>query len=209
VEARTPRSPPRRAPAAALVRHRRRGGPVHGLGRTHQHRRTRRGFRHRPAAAPPDRRPRPLVLRREAVLAGQPDVYLSALEYRSRRLVAMAVPNRSSRRFHTRRQTPSRASRPPLLRRHALPGARLPERLSLPLLLGGRPLPILGLPGHHSSPFVGQAGSLRRAGSPLLAPNPGHPNLPPSRHVRRRRNPLPRNLARNPGKAGWRTTTWA
>src|SRR5580704_15490187 len=136
-----------------------RAGPIRGtvylLGGEDTRRGAWRGFPADTGTACLDCRPRDLLLRSQIVVANQPDVFLPALEDRSSRVVAMAVPS-----WSIGARDRSRVRRSPLPRSvgrlshflgYAFPCARFPECLSLPLLLCRRPLSVSGKPGNHRS----------------------------------------------------------
>ena len=83
-------------PLVAFFRPRRGGRPVHGLGRAQADRRRGRGVRPDVHRSLPDSGTGNLVLPGQAVLAGELDLHLSALEYQSSRMVAILVSNRGA-----------------------------------------------------------------------------------------------------------------
>src|SRR5207245_81101 len=136
----------RRRAAPPVLRARRGGRSVHHLGGAAPRRRRRRGVRSQRRAAGPDRRPRRLVLSRQARVACRPRLHLSALERRSGRPLAIPLPGggtRSRRGTVGAAQTLSRrAHRGALLSWYAVSRPRLLRRLPVPLLVRRRSLPV-------------------------------------------------------------------
>ena len=136
-------------------------GDDYGMVGTEDQQVRRAGVRVHAAGADSDRRAGGLVSPGEAVLAGKPDLYLSALADQLEHVVAVLVSGRRGGligpMWLIRRRTRGPLAAAVVFWRHAFPGLGFLQPVHVPVFPHRRPLPVPGVPGNHHA-ILGRCG---------------------------------------------------